>query len=306
MGLSVARGVPFADAHETTQGITIYIALEDEIGIRDRHIAHRQAYRFNAARFAFLEYPLQITDPKSVKGLVERLDALVRQVGSPISLVIIDTLALAMSGLDENLARDMCVAVAGLKTIQKAFGGCVLAVHHTGKDAKAGMRGSSAAFAAADYVLRVEGSEQGGLRELHVEKLKNGRPQLVGAYRIDPHVIGKDDEDEEIGSAVIRWVAGARAKRAVKLTDAQRNIMNHIDQLIANGKCEYLAGSDRIPDNVPVVTFDDVVECAVKKGDVTCAEQPRDARELIRKQIVHLQSKGVAAMFDKKIWKISE
>ena len=123
MGLSVARGVPFAGTHETTQGITIYIALEDEIGIRDRHIAHRQAYGFNAARFAFLEYPLQITDPESVRGLVERLDALARHAGSPISLVIIDTLALAMSGLDENLARDMCVAVAGLKTIQKAIGG---------------------------------------------------------------------------------------------------------------------------------------------------------------------------------------
>ena len=155
-------------------------------------------------------------------------------------------------------------------------------------------------------MLRVEGSEQGGLRELHVEKLKNGRPQLVGAYRIDPHVIGKDDEDEDIEAAVIRWVEGARAKRDVKLTDAQRNIMNHIDQLIADGKCDHIVGCDRIPDNVPVVTFDDVVECAVKKGDVTGAEQPRDARELIRKQIAHLQSKGVAAMFDKKVWKISE
>ena len=308
IALAVARGIPFAGRHETASGIAIYIALEDPTGLNDRHVAHRQVYGVIGARFAFVDYPLQFHNEASVGGLVEKLEAITRHAGTSVSLVIIDTLAKAMVGLDENSAGDMAVAMRGLETIQKATGGCVMAVHHTGKDPKAGMRGSSAAFAAADFVLRIDSSVQGGMPELWVEKLKIGIPHQVGSYRIVPHVAGKDDDGQEIETAIIRWIHGECAKRDVKLTPPQKAIMNHLTQLMLDDskKPERFIGRDGMPDNKDVWRLDDLIDRAIKGGDATTSDRLRNQREAIRGQIIKLQSKGLLQMFDGKVWLIKE
>lgn len=78
--------------------------------------------------------------------------------GAEPLLVVVDTLARAMAGNDENSAQDMGAIVASMDQIRQHWGCCVLSVHHTGlgNDTQERARGSSAYRAALDseFVLR--------------------------------------------------------------------------------------------------------------------------------------------------------
>lgn len=77
---------------------------------------------------------------------------------SPHTVLVIDTLAKCMAGMDENSSKDMGQVVANLYRLRESMGsaGTVVAVHHTGKD-KATIRGSSALEAGVDTVYLTEG-----------------------------------------------------------------------------------------------------------------------------------------------------
>ena len=71
------------------------------------------------------------------------------------SVVFLDTLNAATSGLDENSSRDMGEILEAAKTLQRLTGGLVVLVHHSGKDASKGLRGHSSLLAALDAVIEV-------------------------------------------------------------------------------------------------------------------------------------------------------
>lgn len=88
-----------------------------------------------------------------------------------MSLVVIDTLARATAGADENSVKDMGRAVAASDAIREQSGASVLLVHHTGKDGL-NYRGSSAIEGAADAMLHMAKTDSGAL-ELRCAKQKD-------------------------------------------------------------------------------------------------------------------------------------
>ncbi len=71
-------------------------------------------------------------------------------------LVIIDTAARMMVGMNENDAKDMGMFVAAMDAIKIGLDCAVLAIHHTGKDDSRGARGSIALTAAVDAAFEVQ------------------------------------------------------------------------------------------------------------------------------------------------------
>lgn len=69
---------------------------------------------------------------------------------------MLDTLARAMPGVDENSAQELGLVIQRCDAVREHFGCTVAPVHHMGKDAERGMRGSSALLGAVDasYVVR--------------------------------------------------------------------------------------------------------------------------------------------------------
>jgi len=82
-----------------------------------------------------------------------------------------DTFARCMVGGDENSAKDVGVAVENAERLRRASGGCVLLVHHSGKDVAAGARGSSALRAAV--ATEIECSHLDGVTTLKQTKQKD-------------------------------------------------------------------------------------------------------------------------------------
>jgi hypothetical protein len=72
-----------------------------------------------------------------------------------IGLIVFDTFARMSLGVDENSAHDVGNAVVRFDQIRKLTGAGVMVVHHTGKDASKGARGSSALNGALDSELLV-------------------------------------------------------------------------------------------------------------------------------------------------------
>lgn len=92
----------------------------------------------------------------STAGAFPELIETMRGQGLRPGLIVVDTIARAMRGLDENNAKDAGLFIEAMDALQREFGCCVLALHHTGKDATRGSRGSSVMVADPDTSIAIE------------------------------------------------------------------------------------------------------------------------------------------------------
>jgi hypothetical protein len=91
------------------------------------------------------------------------------------AMVVIDTLSRALMGMDENSAKDAGRATGKLDWLARQLDSFVVAVHHTGKDAARGMRGSYAWFGNVDVVLETDRrNERHTAVDVHIRKMKDG------------------------------------------------------------------------------------------------------------------------------------
>ncbi|MGR7025683.1 AAA family ATPase [Geodermatophilus sp. URMC 62] len=164
---SVATGTRWM-GRSARQGRVLYIVGEGATGIDNRLAAWEEAngVRIDDDALHTLPVAVQLADPAALREVL----GYVEEVG--FSLVVIDTVARAAVGLEENSSKDMGVFVQAADDLRRAMDtGTVLLVHHTGKD-KTTVRGSSAVEAAMDTVYTTEGGD--GLVKLRRTKRKDG------------------------------------------------------------------------------------------------------------------------------------
>lgn len=306
LGLAVTRGIPFARRYDTVQGHVLMLALEAPEGVRRRLVAYRQHNGVASVPFGIITDELDLCKKDSVSDFITKLQSYMQFYQAQISLLIIDTLNRAMPGRDENGPKDASAAVAGLQRIQRATGGLVLVVHHPGKDQARGARGHSSIMAAMDAVLEVQGEKRDTVRDMRLTKLKDGPDdKAVGSFRLERVILGTDYKGREVSSAVAYWCESSSTKAAMKTTTAQKALLNHLDQLVVGGKAVRFNGKDGLPDGLPCVRVEDLVERAIKGGDVSQAEGSRNATTSIKNQISKLQSAGLLHQFDGFVWRIN-
>lgn len=103
---------------------------------------------------------------------VESVGAFLEYLGTdPPALIVFDTLARNIVGVEENSARDIGQVVDHLDLIRRHTGACVLLVHHSGL-AGGRARGSTALYGAIDTELEVVPDEDRAT--LKVTKQKDG------------------------------------------------------------------------------------------------------------------------------------
>jgi AAA domain len=172
LALSVCQGIPWR-GRGTRKGLVIYVAGEGASSVQNRVVAYRKARPFvsGSSPFAILPTSVDFLSIESIAKLTATIQQAKEEAGEQPALVIIDTLARAMAGGEENSTQDMGVVVASADAIRAATGACVGFVHHSGKDASKGARGSSALRAATDTEILVEGVE--GPRTVSIMKQRD-------------------------------------------------------------------------------------------------------------------------------------
>jgi hypothetical protein len=157
MALHIAANKPWM-GREVSGGGVVYVAGEGVGGLSLRIRAMREAYDI-PSNIPFWVVPRAVSfrDPKAVAALVEAIKVTV--CDEPISLVVLDTLARAMPGVDENSAEEVGVVIAGCDELKFTLGATIMPIHHAGKDMERGLRGSSAIHGALDASLQITSAE---------------------------------------------------------------------------------------------------------------------------------------------------
>lgn len=209
--MSVAYGQAWHD-RATKQGAVLYIAAEGVGGLGKRIKAWRAVNEINeTGPFYVLPMAVKLLDPPDLEKLIRTID----NFGVQFRLVVIDTVArtLASTGSDENDATAMGQFGEMCGVIQRHAKCAVLAVHHSGKDAARGMRGSSSLLGLSDTVLALSSAD--GLLTLKMEKQKDSEPVADSQYEMTPIALLEDS------SAVLVPAEKAEKKRGTKLTAGQ-------------------------------------------------------------------------------------
>ena len=184
--LHVAAGQPWF-GRAVKQGAVVYIAGEGTGGLSVRLRAMRTAYGID------VDAPLFVV-PRAVNFRLEtavaELVALVRAtVGDMVvAAVVIDTLARAMPGADENSAQEVGLVIAGCDLVRDVLGCTVIPIHHSGKDLTRGARGTSALRGAWDTALEITGTGKRVVMTVVDQKEAEAGQRLV--FRMDTISVG--------------------------------------------------------------------------------------------------------------------
>lgn len=104
-------------------------------------------------------------------------------------VIVIDTLATATAGEDENSSQfaSHLTDNGAIGRIKRAFEATVIVIAHEGKDSSKGARGHSGLSGNVDAGLRVSVPEEKGIRiKVTVDKMRDGEAKFNVFYGIDP------------------------------------------------------------------------------------------------------------------------
>jgi hypothetical protein len=156
------------------RGGVLYIAGEGVGGLGKRVKAWR-LYRGAEGLGDMVVLPTAVNfrENEQIEKLLRTIDAL----GKRFSCVVVDTVARALLGGEENSATDMGLFVGACDAIKAHCGCALVAIHHSNKSSSAGinaMRGSSALAGAADTVINVQRDDD--VVTVTMEKQKDADP----------------------------------------------------------------------------------------------------------------------------------
>ncbi len=138
---------------KTEQRNVAFFSHEDGSGFKKRFLAATSRYSITDPVIYWDDKVPNLIDQKGLTSYIEELKS------KEIGLVVIDTFAYSIAGAEENSSKEMGLAVESIKLLSDSIDGTVLIVHHTGKNADRGARGSSVIKAATDSEFKIESDE---------------------------------------------------------------------------------------------------------------------------------------------------
>lgn len=164
-----------------------YAAGEGAHGVgKDRIPAHCKARgiatRDLRGKFRVVSGVPLFASADEVKGFIDAQRDLAPKI------VVIDTLATAIAGEDENSSRAAAFLTdngpAG--QIKRSFKALVILPAHSGKDTAKGIRGNSGFGGNADVILHLEADKPSGAIKLTVDKMRDGRDGFSVYFKVPP------------------------------------------------------------------------------------------------------------------------
>ena len=286
MAAAIAEGQRWFDCRVEAAPV-VYAALEGEAGFKLR----AQAWETSRGRalpdgLRMMLQPFKLTDGQDVLDL-----AAVVPAGA---VVVLDTLNRSAPTADENSSRDMGEILEAAKTLQALTRGLVLLVHHTGKNAAAGLRGHSSLFAAMDAAIEV--SRDGERREWRVAKSKDGQDGTAHPFKLQVETLGVEETGEAITSCVVLRDTAAQDVRAVKLPQGgnQKIVLTALRTMFKDGT----TGKAGAPALAKCVEL----EAAVTFAASALLVAPDRKAERAREAITGLVARGVLGCNEGWIW----
>jgi hypothetical protein len=282
-------------------GSALYVAGEGGRGVHNRIEALRRARPELVAAaerqggFDLLPTALDLCGTGDAEALT---DALAQMAAFP-TLIIIDTLARAMGGGDENSGQDMGALVRNVDLIRDQTGAHVMLIHHSGKDASRGARGHSSLRAAAD--TEIELTRSGDVVMAEAKKQRDVSELGRFAYKLLPVTIGQDGDGDEVTSAVVEPTEAV--KRGPTLRGQQLTALQALDDALAHHGAVKLG--DLWPTNRQCVSLD-VWREFCDRHSLSSGSGNSSQRTAFHKARTALQNKGLIRVVDGFVWRVAK
>lgn len=223
LGYAVAQGRE-TFGMRCRQGGVLYVAAEDPHGMRGRVRALKDAHG-DAPEFCLVEGVANLLAEKSAD--LAALVAAVRE--RKPALIVIDTLAMAFPGLEENDAKSMGRVVAIARKLAE-LGAAVVLIHHDTKAEGATPRGHSLLNGALDVALHVKRDENGVIRG-KLTKNRNGPCDRDIAFKIAIEECGFDDDGDPVTLPRCFELMGAAPSSDTRLPPSAKAALDALENL---------------------------------------------------------------------------
>nr|WP_253880177.1 AAA family ATPase [Paracoccus aminovorans] len=238
--------------------------------------------------FCLLSAPLDLCTSEDASYLVA---AIREDFDQMPSLIVVDTLARTMGAGDENTAKDMGMFIKSIDLLREVTGAHVMVIHHSGKDASKGARGSGSLRAAVDTEIELTRTDDVVTAE--ARKQRDMPCDGVFAYRLKGVFLGHDEDGDKVTSAVVE-ATEAPAKR-VKLSGSDKIALQALSDAIAqHGKVMH---SDMFPANREVVSVENWRELC-DRHSLSTGDSPTSKRTAFHKAKTRLQDKEQVRIVD--------
>jgi hypothetical protein len=236
MAFHVAAGRMWRD-REVEQGAVIIVAMEGRHGIMNRLAAIKQHFGMEDANIPLAVIPcaLNMLDSEvEITALIDAIKHVAAMFDIPVKLVIIDTLARAMAGGNENSPEDMGALVKSGNAVQEATNAHCMWIHHSGKDQAKGARGHSSLRAATDTEIEVTNID--GQRTARVSKQRDLPSGDSFAFTLKVVELGLNRRGKAVTSCIVltedeQAPGGASARP--RLTGHKQRALEVLADLIA-------------------------------------------------------------------------
>ncbi|MCF6232079.1 MAG: AAA family ATPase [Rhodobacteraceae bacterium] len=278
LAYAVAQGED-AFGLRTRQGKVFYVACEDQDGM-----AHRLSALGNdlgsTDDFHLYNTLGDLFSPSLVEGKDKGspdLVALCKAVKTHRpKLVVIDTLAMAMPGLEENDAGGMNRVVQIGKRLAR-YGAAVIFIHHGTKADGSTPRGHSVFNGALDFSIMVKVADKAGIVRTAIRKNRNGPPDLDIAFKIGSRHVGYDIDGEPLDVPIcLPCNPGQADDSEPQLTKSEQAALNVVGDLAEDGP----------------VNVDDWRKAAIDGYEVSGSDDRESRRKAVSRALTSLVQKG--------------
>jgi KaiC/GvpD/RAD55 family RecA-like ATPase len=296
--------------HAVATGGVLYVASEGRGGWSKRVEAFCQHHAIDEETRVMIPFQFVLESVNlgrnggiDVAAVIEAAQLASTEFGRPVRVIIVDTMARAMPGSNENDPVDMGAFVMSVDKIREVTGATVIIVHHSGKNASLGARGHSSLRAAVDTELEVERTDAGRL--LRVRKSRDGDDGFEMAFKLDVVEVGRDAEDQPITSCIIAGVdqdehQKAKAAKAKKKSQWQLGA-DYLTNTLTDFP-ETVGNNTALPSGIPVTTTDRFRDALIR-ASIIDGESDATRRQQWKRIKDALITKGVMRIEGQYCWR---
>jgi hypothetical protein len=228
LAMRMPSGLPWL-GRRTQKGTVIYVALEGAGSVKRRLCAYRKHHDTKVGLFGVVSSPLNLMDPSAdvedLLDLIESAKSELLESEPPLRLIVIDTVARAMGGANENASEDMARLISAGDHIRQKSGAHVAFVHHSGKDASKGARGHSSLRGAVDTEVEITADRSAKTHTAEVVKQRDLDPLgLKLTARFVPVELGTNQWGNPVTACVVEMMdePSAHMQAVMKSVEDQR------------------------------------------------------------------------------------
>lgn len=296
LGVHIADGRSWRGKRVRKAGV-IYAAAENPDSVERRLIACCEHLRVDAANLPFLilrgHFAMQ-DGTHELPAFKQAAEQLRNDYGVERVLIVIDTLARASAGMDENEAADMGRFIGNCDRLREEIDCGVLVIHHTGKDIGRGARGHSSLLGAVDVEILIN---EGAATIENGRDVEEGEPM---PFQLMPVQLGVDSDGDAVTTCVVLHAdlsAFIPPPAREPSTSNQRLVWRALKEALADYG-EQMPGTSAIPQGVKAVRKEHIVDKAAPL--LTCDSKHKKSR--INEALAGLRDGAFVGICDPWVW----